>query len=185
MDLSIFDFYRNTMEKSILSIFVNICGGGNRLKGPPFTDLDLEFVKFFTPARFQILNLWGRSGKGKLVDLSILSHILKYCHILSNIVNIVEYCRILSNIVKDCQILSNIVKYCQILSILSNNVKYCHILSNIVTYYQILSHIVKYCHILSNIVTNCQILSHIVKYCHILSNICRGGLEKWTCQSCQ
>ena len=38
---------------------------------------------------------------------------------------------------------------------------------------------------LVNLVTYPQILSHIVKYCHILSNICGGGLEKWTCQSCQ
>ena len=49
-------------------------------------ETDLEFVKSFTPARFQILNLWGRIGKVDLVDLSILSHILKYCHILPNIV---------------------------------------------------------------------------------------------------
>ena len=76
-----------------------------------------------------IRNLWGRSGVVDLVDLSILSHIVKYCDMLSSIII------------------------------------YCHILSNIVTYY--------------------QTLSHIVKYCHILSNICRGGLEKWTCQSCQ
>ena len=72
-------------------------------------ETDFEFVKSFTPVRFQKFNLWGRSGKVDLVDLSKLS----------------------------------------------------------------------------NIVKNCQILSHFIKYCHILSNICRGGLEKWTCQSCQ
>ena len=38
---------------------------------------------------------------------------------------------------------------------------------------------------LVNLVTYPQILSHIIKYFHILSNICGGGLEKWTCQSCQ
>ena len=50
MDLSIFDFYRNTMEKPI---FVNICQYLSIFIGE---ETDLEFVKSFTPAgsKYQI-----------------------------------------------------------------------------------------------------------------------------------